>query len=90
MKVDTARIEALVRQIIVEIGEDPQREGLVKTPHRVAAAYEFLTSGYRTDAQRLINDWALERDRFWQVAPKEMVDKLEHPLSDKTQRKSAE
>src|SRR5436305_9473270 len=55
MKVDTARIEALVRQIIVEIGEDPQREGLVKTPHRVAAAYEFLTSGYRTDAQRLIN-----------------------------------
>jgi GTP cyclohydrolase IA len=55
MKVDTAKIEALVRQLTVEIGEDPQREGLVKTPHRVAAAYEFLTSGYRTDAQRLIN-----------------------------------
>src|SRR6202171_3353927 len=55
MKVDTAKIESLVRQLIVEIGEDPQREGLVGTPHRVAKAYEFLTSGYRTDVQRLIN-----------------------------------
>jgi GTP cyclohydrolase I len=55
MKVDTAKIESLVRQLIVEIGEDPQREGLVRTPHRVAKAYEFLTSGYRTDVQHLIN-----------------------------------
>jgi GTP cyclohydrolase IA len=55
MKVDTAKIESLVRQLIVEIGEDPQREGLVQTPHRVAKAYEFLTSGYRTDVQHLIN-----------------------------------
>jgi glutamate synthase (NADPH/NADH) large chain len=41
-------------------------------------------------AARLINDWALERDRFWQVAPKEMLGKFEHPLSDKAQKKSAE
>ena len=33
-------------------------------------------------ARRLLNDWMLERDRFWQVAPKEMMDKLTHPLSD--------
>jgi glutamate synthase (NADPH/NADH) large chain len=41
-------------------------------------------------AARLISDWALERGRFWQVAPKEMVDKLDHPLSDKAKKKLAE
>jgi len=55
MHLKAKKIEALVRQLLVEIGEDPEREGLVKTPSRVAAALEFLTSGYRTDAQRLIN-----------------------------------
>ena len=52
---DTNKIAALVRQVLVEIGEDPHREGLLKTPERVAAAYEFLTSGYRTDPERLLN-----------------------------------
>jgi glutamate synthase (NADPH/NADH) large chain len=33
-------------------------------------------------ARRLLNDWMLERDKFWQIAPKEMLDKLAHPLSD--------
>jgi GTP cyclohydrolase I len=55
MHLKAKKIEALVRQLLVEIGEDPEREGLVKTPSRVAAALEFLTSGYRTDVQRLIN-----------------------------------
>lgn len=53
--VNTAKIEALVHQLLIEIGEDPQREGLLRTPHRVAAALEFLTSGYRTDPDALIN-----------------------------------
>jgi GTP cyclohydrolase I len=52
---DTKKIASLVRQLLTEIGEDPQREGLQKTPERVAAAYEFLTSGYRTDPERLLN-----------------------------------
>ncbi len=52
---NTKKIAELVRQQLVEIGEDPQREGLIKTPERVAAAYEFLTSGYRTDAAKLLN-----------------------------------
>ena len=48
------RIESLVRELLIEIGEDPGREGLVKTPQRVAAALKFLTSGSRTDAAKLI------------------------------------
>jgi len=49
------KIETLVHELLLEIGEDPQREGLVKTPQRVAAALQFLTSGYRTDAAKLVN-----------------------------------
>lgn len=49
-------MEDLFRQLLVEIGEDPEREGLVKTPERVARAYEFLTQGYRTNAADIIGD----------------------------------
>jgi GTP cyclohydrolase I len=52
---DHKKVERLVRELLVEIGEDPNREGLVKTPTRIVAALEFLTSGYHTDAKRLIN-----------------------------------
>ncbi|HTS21350.1 MAG TPA: GTP cyclohydrolase I FolE [Casimicrobiaceae bacterium] len=49
------RLETLVRKLLLELGEDPAREGLVRTPHRVAEALRFLTSGYRTDSRKLIN-----------------------------------
>ena len=55
MKPNSKKIEALITELLVEIGEDPHREGLVKTPQRVAQAIEFLTSGSRVDAQKLIN-----------------------------------
>ena len=48
-------IEAAVRQILTEIGEDPEREGLVKTPDRVARALRFLTTGYDEDPKSVIN-----------------------------------
>lgn len=48
-------LEKYVRSLIEEVGEDPQREGLKKTPHRVAKAYEFLTQGYRKDIKQVLN-----------------------------------
>jgi GTP cyclohydrolase IA len=49
------RVAGLIRELLGEIGENPDREGLVKTPERVAAAYEFLTSGYRMSVKRIVN-----------------------------------
>ena len=56
MAVNTKKIEKLIHKLLLEIGEDPAREGLLNTPQRVAKAFEFLTSGYRTDLRALIND----------------------------------
>ena len=53
--VDTNRIRELVREILIALGEDPDREGLVKTPQRVADALAFLTSGTRTELEKIIN-----------------------------------
>jgi GTP cyclohydrolase I len=55
-EIDFGTIEKSVREILVAIGEDPEREGLVKTPHRVARAYAELLEGYRTDPIKLVNE----------------------------------
>jgi GTP cyclohydrolase I len=52
----TGDIECAVRDILTAIGEDPEREGLLRTPDRVARMYEELTAGYHVDPVRLIND----------------------------------
>ena len=56
MEPDIRKMEALIRQLLVELGEDPDREGLLKTPERVAKAFSFLTHGYREDLKTVIND----------------------------------
>jgi len=50
-----ASLEVSVHNILRDIGEDPNREGLLKTPNRVARMYNELTSGYHTDPVKLIN-----------------------------------
>lgn len=54
-EVDQPSIEDAVTRILAAIGEDPQREGLQRTPARVARAYSELLAGYRTDPVELIN-----------------------------------
>ena len=51
---DHEKVAGLVRELLLEIGEDPKREGLIDTPKRVAASFEFLTSGYRANPRELI------------------------------------
>ena len=55
-EIDLDSIEKSVRDILISIGEKPDREGLVGTPNRVARAYGELLEGYRTDPMKLLNN----------------------------------
>lgn len=46
----------LIKELLLDLGEDPDREGLVKTPDRVARAFEFLTKGYEQEPRSVIGD----------------------------------
>ena len=52
---NAAKVEALVSELLLELGEDPKREGLLATPARVARALDFLTSGYRGDLTSIVH-----------------------------------
>ena len=52
---DQEKVKDLVKTLLTEIGEDPEREGLLSTPIRVAKAYEFLTRGYQQDIDEVLN-----------------------------------
>jgi GTP cyclohydrolase I len=54
--------QRLIRDLLIELGEDPDRDGLRKTPARVIRALEFLTEGYRKDADELFNDAFFQED----------------------------
>ena len=56
MEPNSDRIAALVRELLLELGENPGREGLLKTPERVARALSFLTHGYRVGLDEVINN----------------------------------
>lgn len=49
------KLEAAIFSLLSEIGENPKREGLIKTPHRVAQSMQFLTKGYRDDVKKILN-----------------------------------
>ena len=53
---DMEDMEALVRRQLELLGEDPDRDGLLKTPGRVAASLKWLTRGYERDARQVIGD----------------------------------
>ena len=55
-------MEEQIRYILKALGEDPDREGLTKTPHRVAQALAFLTQGYQQDPAKVINDALFTED----------------------------
>ena len=57
---DERKIASLVRQLLVELGEDPGREGLLKTPSRVAKSLAFLTRGYRQTPRGVLNNAVFE------------------------------
>ena len=52
---ETAELQALVEQLLGLLGEDPTREGLLKTPERVAKALRFFTQGYQQDVEEVFN-----------------------------------
>lgn len=56
------RVAALIRQLLIEIGEDPNREGLRRTPARVAESFEHLTRGYRASIKRTVNKAIFEAE----------------------------
>ena len=60
MKDSTDKIAPLVRQFLIALGEDPDREGLAKTPERVAKAFQFLTAGYSKNLKDEINGAVFE------------------------------
>ena len=48
-------MKKLIKQLLVEMGEDPDRKGLLRTPERVEKSFKFLTKGYREDIEALLN-----------------------------------
>jgi GTP cyclohydrolase I len=65
-------MEEEIRHILKVLGEDPDREGLAKTPHRVAQALTFLTQGYRQDPAQVINDALFTEDYEEMIVQKDI------------------
>ena len=57
-----SKIEEITKQLLEEIGEDPSREGLIKTPRRVSKAWEFFSKGYKENLNVIINGAIFEED----------------------------
>ncbi len=75
-------MQELYRRLLVSVGEDPNREGLRKTPERAARAFQFLTKGYKEDIDALINGALFESDTRELIVVKniELYSMCEHHL----------
>lgn len=82
MSLNHRKIEKLIENLLHEIGEDPKREGLLKTPERIAKALEFLTSGYHENAEELIHGacFAQEVDSMIIIKDIELYSLCEHHM----------
>jgi len=65
-------LAAHVRQMLTELGEDPEREGLLKTPERVARSLRFLTKGYEEDPKSVINGALFTEDYSEMIVLKDL------------------
>ena len=79
---DEGKIASLVRELLVELGEDPEREGLKRTPMRVAKSLAFLTRGYRQDVKAVVNGAYFSSDTNHMVILKdiELYSMCEHHM----------
>ncbi|HSR69437.1 MAG TPA: GTP cyclohydrolase I FolE [Acidobacteriota bacterium] len=75
-------MQETIRNLLVEIGENPDREGLAKTPERVERAWKFLTSGYHKTAEDILNGalFSVEYDEMVIVRDIELYSMCEHHL----------
>ncbi len=78
----SATYEELVREMIVRLGEDPDREGLLRTPARVQKAMQFLVNGYKDDPEALLRKalFTVSYDAMVIVKDIEMFSLCEHHL----------
>ncbi len=76
------RVAELVRELLIELGEDPAREGLRRTPSRVAETLEYLTSGYSADPAELLREssFAAEANNMIIVRDIEVYSLCEHHM----------
>jgi GTP cyclohydrolase IA len=78
----SASFAELVREMVVRLGENPTREGLIDTPDRVAKAFEYLTKGYKEDPEALLNSalFKVTYDEMVIVKDVEMFSLCEHHM----------
>jgi len=79
---ETDEIQALIEQLLGLLGEDPSREGLLKTPERVAQAFRFFTQGYQQDVDEVLNGalYSVKYDEMVLVRDIDFFSLCEHHL----------